>query len=63
MLDAVAQEVQAVLERPAALAMVRALASVPVPVADGEERLAEDCSALSAWVGSLEAPARVQPFH
>lgn len=63
MLDAVSQQVQTVLECSAALAMVRALAPVSVPVADGEEGLPEDGAALSTRVGSLEAPARVQPFH
>lgn len=63
MLDAVSQEVQAVLKCSAALAMVRALTSVSVPVADGEGGLPEDGTALPACVGSLEAPARVQPFH
>lgn len=51
------------LKRSAALAMVRALTSVSVPVADGEGGLPEDGPALPAWVRGLEAPARVQPFH
>lgn len=63
MLDAVSQEVQAVLKCSAALAVVGALTPVPVPVADGEGRLPQDGAALPARVGSLQAPARVQPFH
>lgn len=62
-LHAVSQQVQTVLERSAALAPVRALAPVSVPMADGEGGLPEDGAALSTWVGGLEAPARVQPSH